>query len=159
MTLSEADIERYARQIVIPQVGIEGQERLLAARVLVVGNGTAAQAARQYLEASGVTTLAGTATPDGCNCAIVAGAEAWAGSERSGGLPRIWCYLDAGRLVAGYAAASQALPGLPASAADSPKGPAAEARLYAAGCEAAARTLAVLLDWEGAQTNQEVGLG
>ena len=89
----------------------------------------------------------------------MAGAEAWAGSERSGGLPRIWCYLDAGRLVAGYAAASQALPGLPASAADSPKGPAAEARRYAAGCEAAARPRAVVLGGEGAQPNQEVGLG
>ena len=37
--LSEADLERYARQVIMPHIGEDGQERLLAAKVLVVGAG------------------------------------------------------------------------------------------------------------------------
>ena len=39
--LSDADLERYARQVVMPHIGEDGQERLLAAKVLVVGAGWA----------------------------------------------------------------------------------------------------------------------
>ena len=37
--LSDTDLERYARQVIMPHVGEDGQERLLAAKVLVVGAG------------------------------------------------------------------------------------------------------------------------
>ena len=37
--LSDADLERYARQVIMPHIGEDGQERLLAAKVLVVGAG------------------------------------------------------------------------------------------------------------------------
>ena len=37
--LSDIDLERYARQAIMPDIGEEGQERLLAARVLLVGAG------------------------------------------------------------------------------------------------------------------------
>jgi len=37
--LSDDDLERYARQAIMPAIGEEGQEQLLAARVLVVGAG------------------------------------------------------------------------------------------------------------------------
>ena len=37
--LSDENLERYARQVIMPQVGEDGQERLLASRMLVVGAG------------------------------------------------------------------------------------------------------------------------
>ena len=37
--LSDADLERYARQVIMPNVGEDGQERLLASQILVVGAG------------------------------------------------------------------------------------------------------------------------
>ncbi len=48
---------RYQRQMVLPQVGIEGQQRLLASRVLIVGAGALGSAAATYLAAAGVGTL------------------------------------------------------------------------------------------------------
>ena len=37
--LNDADLERYARQVIMPDMGEAGQEALLAAKVLVVGAG------------------------------------------------------------------------------------------------------------------------
>lgn len=48
---------RYQRQMVLPQVGIEGQERLMESRVLIVGAGALGSAAATYLAAAGVGTL------------------------------------------------------------------------------------------------------
>jgi adenylyltransferase/sulfurtransferase len=55
--LTDAQIERYSRQIILPEVGSRGQERLLAASVAVAGNGTAARTAALYLAAAGIGRL------------------------------------------------------------------------------------------------------
>lgn len=47
-------MSRYARQTILPQVGAEGQERLAAAHVLVVGAGALAVPVLQYLVGAGV---------------------------------------------------------------------------------------------------------
>ena len=57
MRLTEAQQERYARHLLLDQLGGEGQERLLASCVRVRGTGTAARWAARYLAASGVGTL------------------------------------------------------------------------------------------------------
>ena len=52
--LSDENLERYARQVIMPQVGEDGQERLLAARVLVVGAGGLGSPVILYLAAAGI---------------------------------------------------------------------------------------------------------
>ncbi len=54
MEITDAQLHRYARHIILDEVGEEGQEKLLAARVLVVGAGGLGAPLLQYLAAAGV---------------------------------------------------------------------------------------------------------
>ena len=57
MSLSREEVERYARQIVLRGVGGPGQNRLKAARALVVGAGGLGSPALQYLAGAGVGAI------------------------------------------------------------------------------------------------------
>jgi adenylyltransferase/sulfurtransferase len=55
--LTQEDYERYSRHLILPEVGVEGQKRLKAAKVLCVGTGGLGSPLLLYLAAAGVGTI------------------------------------------------------------------------------------------------------
>lgn len=55
--MNDNQLLRYSRQIMLPQIDIEGQQKLLAANVLIVGAGGLGSPAAIYLAAAGIGTI------------------------------------------------------------------------------------------------------
>ena len=56
-TLSKEEVQRYSRHLILPEVGMEGQLKLKAAKVLCIGAGGLGSPLAMYLAAAGVGTL------------------------------------------------------------------------------------------------------
>lgn len=57
MDFKEEQIERYSRHIILSEVGVEGQQKILNSKVLVIGTGGLGAPAAMYLAAAGVGTI------------------------------------------------------------------------------------------------------
>lgn len=57
MTLTDEQLERYARHITLKELGVEGQKKLLDSKVLMIGAGGLGAPAAMYLAAAGVGTI------------------------------------------------------------------------------------------------------
>jgi len=57
LDFSEEQIERYSRHILLSEVGVEGQEKLLNSKVLIIGTGGLGAPAAMYLAAAGIGTI------------------------------------------------------------------------------------------------------
>src|SRR3984885_3598716 len=57
MNLTNDQVNRYKRHLILPEVGVEGQQKLLAAKVLCIGAGGLGCPISLYLAAAGVGTI------------------------------------------------------------------------------------------------------
>ncbi|MBQ7469872.1 thiazole biosynthesis adenylyltransferase ThiF [Pseudobutyrivibrio sp.] len=57
MAMTDEQIERYSRHIILKEVGVKGQKKLLNAKVLIIGAGGLGAPAAMYLAAAGVGTI------------------------------------------------------------------------------------------------------
>ena len=57
MTFTKPQLDRYARHIILPNVGPQGQQKLLDSKVLVLGAGGLGSPILLYLAAAGVGTI------------------------------------------------------------------------------------------------------
>src|SRR5206468_11955114 len=56
-TLTNDEVKRYSRHLIMPEVGVDGQRKLKAAKVLCIGAGGLGSPVAMYLAAAGVGTI------------------------------------------------------------------------------------------------------
>jgi hypothetical protein len=61
--MNVAEVQRFARQIALPEIGPDGQTRIGAARVLVTGGGLVAETVASYLTAAGIGQVVAREVP------------------------------------------------------------------------------------------------
>jgi adenylyltransferase/sulfurtransferase len=111
--LADAEIQRYARQLLLPGFGPVSQDFLRAARVHVVGAGAVAGPALVYLAEAGVGTLS---VDDGADVSPTDAAH-WLYPPDRGGQPRTLVAMESLRDVNGFVRARMHATGFDATAA------------------------------------------
>lgn len=161
-TLSDDDTELYARQIIVPGIGAQGQARLLASVCQVRGVGPGYESAVRYLRAAGISLHAPDGATDIPDCVVFADVDAIAAAERAEAfalrVPVVWYRCTGSTLIGGVARDASQIPPRREEPAPVPSGPLAEALQRLGGCEAAARAASLLLAWESANETFEVSL-
>jgi hypothetical protein len=163
MPLTEADIERYARQILVPGFGASGQQRIRESRVIVCGEPSGVDNARRVARAVGFEVVAADAQPP-VACAIVAGIAAMSSLEEAAlsalagsRCPIVWYALT----PSGYRTGVAFHPSRLTLRATAPTRAAAEIEaLHAiAAADAVATAVATVLAWPDVEHDYEVEVG
>jgi hypothetical protein len=160
-TLSEHNVERYARQIIIPGVGAEGQQILCAAEVFIDGHPVGRRVASQYLRAAGVHVVLATNPPPRVDCVVLTG-TADLPEARVEALARsapllTWYAVLSGGICGGVAEAGQAI-SRPSGSLGEPRPDHLDVLHYLAGADVATTTVAALLGWIKAGEYYELSL-
>jgi hypothetical protein len=159
MSLDDSQLERYARQVIIPGVGTDGQERLLASRVWVVGYAPECAVAAEYLGGSGVTVCTSAGEPIDCilACRLDAISDEELARLGTRDAALVWYILSGRELVAGSVMKFEGR--RPTDAQSTPteiRNQEETALGSLAACDAAASTIALLLGWQDeAETKRE----
>ncbi len=149
MALDATTIERFARQIIIPEVGVEGQERLCASVALLPDAGPVSERAACYLEAAGVTVRATPRADEPYH--VLAAPLGWDGDE-SPAATRVWWRVTDSAILSGY---GDAAPPWPSN--DDPSEPSPPAWLAAAaGAEVATLVCLSVLGLQQSTRTREV---
>jgi hypothetical protein len=160
--LSDDQVERFARQIIVPGVGAEGQLRLCAARVFVDGHPEGARIATQYLRAAGVTVYVATTPPPHLDCVVLAGAcDLSPGQARTlaDASPLFAWYTVVGRTVRGGLARSPLSMREVATSRDESRPLRGTIPHRIAGADVATTVVAALLGWMHPGESYELELG
>ena len=159
--LSEADIERYARQIIVPGVGEAGQLRLCSTTVLVDGNVDGARAAASYLNAAGLYVCDDATSRTRVDCVLLADfptlpSERLRALVAAAPLAAWYAFVD-GRLTGGLADASHPIPAVGSHRAPL-SAPWTAVAHRIAGADAAATVIAAVLLWVRPGQSYEIAL-
>jgi len=153
--LDDIEIERFARQIVVPGVGADGQERICAAGLAIVGDPAGVHLAETYARAAGFAV--GVRPPA---CVLVAGTTGLDANARAAlgalGLPILWYRLESTRIEGGTIAPGQPLEDLVAS--DAVTSTAADGRHALAAPDLVAHAIGLVLGWSDIETTYTLDL-
>lgn len=147
--LTDEQIERFARQIIVQGVGAEGQLRLCTAEVFVDGHLEGRRTAERYLRAAGARVATATAPPPNLSCVVLAGTNDLVPERMTtllNAAPLIAWYALVGRTIrAGLASAEMTIPDVPAR--DGARSRHAVLAHRIAGADVATTAVAALLGW------------
>jgi len=156
MVLTDSEIERYSRQIIVPGLGANGQARLCAARIAVLGNEAGGRIATLYARALGcsivpadvpadVVIVAGSADLDDGTVAMLAGA----------GCPIVWYSLAGAQISSGVITPPDVFD--PRTLRDA-RVPATDVVHAIAACDAVSTAAALILGWDDVEAANAVAL-
>ncbi len=156
MALVPADIDRYARQIIIPGVGLRGQERIMATHVVVLGSAPGREIALRYARATGFQAHADLARHFDAVIAtdLRAISEGVRRAIEEHGRPIVWSAADGNRLRGGVHRPGEAWPPASITAAPADAGIA-----FIAACETVATLVAWTLGWKDSLCGFEADVG
>ncbi|GEM_PF-1003835 len=160
LPLSDSDLVRYSRQVIVPGVGAVGQAKLLAATVAVLGNSVGVAHATSYLAASGLRTIS-SAGGERAECYVFAGIDEVPASTRrlvlARQVPLAW-YSLRGTIISSGADCSSAQAHCRSSRRLLPASPPPPELHAVAACDAAAVAIALLLGWDDLEASSEIDL-
>lgn len=146
MSLTDVEIDWFARQIVVPGIGAQGQRRILDASITIYGHPVGVEAAVSYAKGTGIRVSV-EHDPEAA-CIVAAGIddvdEHGLRTMHESPVPVVWYAIRNGTLTGGVSTGTAPFPD-PIPRDQTRPAPAAAHRM--AGCDAVGSAVCVILDW------------